>query len=113
MSRALKQAWWAPLAALLVLAQLAMLVAAGTSSSEDGESKVAGAVIALVGAVVLAAGLWKRPDTRGPGNALIVLGALFAAFWFWTLVLPVVATVLIVGVIGSEVRSPAATPRVP
>ena len=112
MSRAMKQAWWAPWAGLLVLAQLVMVPAMG-ASSEDGEAKAAGVVISLVGAVVLAVGLWKRPYARTAGNALVVVGALFAAFWFWTLVLPVVAALVILGVVSSEVRDPMAAANVP
>ena len=106
MSDALKQAWWAPVAGLLVLAQLALAVSFGFGG-EDGESTVVSIAIALVGALVLAAGLWKRPEARGLGNALIIVGAVLAAFWFWTLVLPVVAIIVAVGVVTSEMWSPA------
>ena len=111
MSEALKQAWWAPVAGLLVVTQLAMALVFGWS--EDAESTIVGIAIGLVGAFVLAAGLWKRPEARGLGNALIVVGAVLAAFWFWTLFMPVLAIIVVVGLVTSEVRSPAAAAETP
>ena len=62
--QALKQAWWAPLAALLALIELLMVpgFAFGDDASVD-------AALALAGALLLAAGLWKRPQARALGNA--------------------------------------------
>ena len=106
----LKQAWWASLAALLVVAQLWMavvfLVGEGTSNLLNAESTAAGTLLALGGAVALIGGLWKRPQARGLGNALIIVGAALAAIWFWTVVMTPIAIVVIVGVIASQVRSP-------
>jgi hypothetical protein len=85
--------------------QLALAVAFSIES-DDAEEAVAGAAISLSGALLLAAGLWKRPQARKLGSALIVVGAAFAAFWFWTLVLPIVAIIVVIGVVVSEVRSP-------
>lgn len=110
MSQVLRQAWWAPIAALLVVPQL---VIAANSGSERGESWVAGLVIGLVGAAILAAGLWKRLHARGLGNLLIVVGSLFGAFWFWTGYTPVMALIVIIGVIVTEVRSPASAATTP
>jgi hypothetical protein len=109
MSQALRQAWWAPIAVLLVAGQLLVAVTEGSFGYESG---VAIIVIALVGALVLAVGIWRRPNARLLGNALIVIGSLFGAFWFWTLYGPVLAVIVIVGVVSTEVRSPAraATP---
>lgn len=36
------------------------------------------------------------------GNMLIVLGLMLAAFWFWTLVLPVIAAIVLVGLLTTE-----------
>lgn len=109
MSQVLRQAWWTPVAALLVVAQLFIAVAEGLFGSEN---HVPVFVIAFVGAVVLATGLWKRPLARLLGNALVVVGSLFGAFWFWTGYTPVMALIVIVGVVISELRTPAraATP---
>lgn len=108
MLQALKQTWWAPLAGLLVLVQLVLAVAI-PFGDDDAETMLVATTIALVGALVLATGLWKRPRARGLGNALIVVGTVFAAFWFWTLVLPAAAIIVVIGLVTSEVRSPART----
>ena len=112
MTQALKQDWWAPVAGLLVLALLAVAVA-GAFGKEDAESKVVGIALALAGAVALAAGLWKRPQARGLGNALIVVGALLGAFWLWTLVLPVLAIIVVLGLASSELRPRARATQTP
>ena len=109
MARALRQAWWAPLAALLVLGQL-LIAVAFLFDADDAEETIVGVAIAVVGAAVLAVGIWKRPTARGLGNTLIVVGALFAAFWFWSLLLPIVALVVIVGLVFTEMRARAAQP---
>lgn len=107
----LRQAWWAPLAAVLVVAELlvaqAFLIGDGTSNILNAESTAAGAALALGGAAALVAGLWARPKARGPGNALIIVGAALAAIWIWTVVMTPIAFVLIVGVVLSQVRSTA------
>jgi len=91
-----------------VLGQLFLAVSFGWGDEHDDvESTIVSIAIALVGAFVLAAGLWKRPQARGLGNALIVVGAVLAAFWFWTLFMPVLAIIVVVGLVISEVRSPA------
>ena len=109
MKNALRQEWWAPLAGLLALVLLAFAVAIGVSDGEDNttEERVVGVILSLAGAFALAAGLWKRPQARRLGNALIVVGCVLAAFWFWTVVLPVVAIIVIVGLVLSEKRSPS------
>ena len=110
MSQVIKQAWWAPLACLLALALFAFAFVIGFSDGEDDETSdvIVGVILALAGAFTLAAGLWKRPQARGVGNALIVVGCVLAAFWFWTVVLPVAAIIVVVGVVISEFRTPAA-----
>ncbi len=109
MSQALKQAWWAPLAALLALALLALAVAIGVSNSEDDGTAavVIGVALCLAGAFALGAGLLKRPQSRALGNALIVVGCALAVFWFWTVVLPIAGIIVFVGVVVSELRSRA------
>jgi hypothetical protein len=96
----LKQAWWAPVAGLLALIELLMV-----PGFAFGDDAAVDAALALAGALLLAAGLWNRPHARGLGNVLIVLGAALAALWFWTLVMPVLAIIVVVGVVTSEVRS--------
>lgn len=113
----LKQAWWAPLAAVLVVAQLlvaqAFLIGDGTSNILDAESTAAGAALSLGGAAALVAGLCARPKARALGNALIVAGAALAGIWFWTVVMTPIALVVIVGVVLSQLRSTAPAARTP
>jgi peptidoglycan/LPS O-acetylase OafA/YrhL len=110
MSQVLRQGWWAPLAALLALALFILAFIIGFFDSDDDTAAVIiGVILALAGALVLAAGLWKRPQARGLGNALIILGCLLAAFWLWTVVLPIAAIIVVAGVISSEVRAPRRT----
>jgi len=109
--RTLRQAWWAPFAAVLVVAELlvaqAFLFGDGTSNILNAESTAAGAMLALGGAALLVAGLWARPKARGLGNALIIAGAALAAIWVWTIIMTPIAFVVIVGVVLSQVRSTA------
>ena len=74
-----------------------------------GYGVLLGTFVALVSAGLLAGGLWKRTQAHRAGNALIVVGAVLNAYWFWTLLLPVLAIVVIVGVVTSESRAPAST----
>lgn len=111
MTRRLKQAWWAPLAGLLVLGQLAVTLGfvfgEGTSNLLDWESTFAGVTLTLAGAAVLLAGLWIRPQASWPGSVLIIVGAVLAAVWFWTILLTPIAIIVIVGVVVSQVRPPS------
>jgi hypothetical protein len=113
----LKQTWWAPLAGVLLLAQLgvalAFLFGEGTSNLLDAESTAAGVSLSLGGASALAVGLWSRPQTRGLGNALVIVGAALAGIWFWIVFMTPVAIVVIVGVVISQVRSRAPAAETP
>ncbi len=107
-SSALKQAWWAPVAALLVLAQCVLALMILFGGGDTGEL-IAGAVIATVGALTLSAGLWTRLDSRRTGNLLIVVGALLGVFWFWSLILPALGLIVLVGLATTalQTRAPA------
>ncbi len=111
MMQILKQAWWAPLAGVLLLAQLgvalAFLFGEGTSNLLDAESTAAGVSLSLGGACALAVGLSSRLRARGLGNALVIVGAALAAIWFWIIFMTPVAIVVIVGVLISQMRSAA------
>jgi len=99
------------LVGVLVVAELlvaqAFLFGDGTSNVLDLESQSVGATLALGGAAFLVVGLWSRPRARGLGGVLIILGAVLAAIWFWTVVMTPIAIVVIVGVVVSQLRSPA------
>ena len=104
----LKQEWWAPFAGLLVLSHLWVAMAFFLDADvADTESTAVGAALALGGAATLAVGLWMRPRHRGLGNALVIGGAAMAGFWFWTVVMPILGIIVIVGVVASQVRSTA------
>lgn len=115
--RALRQTWWAPLAAVLVVAELlvaqAFLIGDGTSNILNAESTTAGATLSLGGAAALAVGLWARPKARVVGNALVVVGAVLAAIWVWTVLMTPIAIAVIVGVTVSQVRSAEPTSDTP
>lgn len=107
--RTLRQALWAPFAAVLVVAELlvaqAFLIGDGTSNILNAESTAAGTALALGGAAALVAGLWARPKAHRLGSALIIAGAALAAIWVWTIVMTPIALVVIAGVVLSQVRS--------
>ena len=98
----LRQTWWAPIAGLLAAMQLVFgSVLLGGGGNEDPESHVASFIILVVGGAITALGLMLRPGRRATGNGLLLIGCAFGAFWFWTLVLPLVAVVVAVGVLIS------------
>lgn len=94
----LRQAWWAPIAGVMAVVQL-VLGPVQPFTNSDLESGVASFVIFMAGAALAVAGLFRRPAHRTTGNILLLLGCGFAAFWFWTLFLPVAGLVVAVGVL--------------
>jgi hypothetical protein len=115
--RYLRQTWWTPVAAVLVVAQLwvtaVFVFGDGTSNVLDAESRAAGVMLAVGGAIVLAGGLWFRPHAQSVGNALVLVGAALAAIWFWTVVITPLALVVIGGVVVSQIRPTPATRGTP
>ena len=109
--RELRQTWWAPVAAVLVLAQAwvgaAFIYGRGTSNVLDAEGTVAGLLIGFGGAAALGFGLWLRLRSHAAGDGLVVVGALLGATWFWTVVMTPMALVVVVGLVLSGWRSPA------
>jgi hypothetical protein len=105
--------WWAPLAVVLVIAELlvaqAFLIGEGTSNVLDAESTLVGAALALAGAGLLMVGLVVRSGTPAVGHSLIITGAALAAIWFWVVVMTPLAVAVIVGVAFTQMReaSPA------
>lgn len=96
----LRQAWWAPVAALSAVVQLGMSPLA-LATDEDLESRVASFLILVVGAAITGIGLMLRPSRRVIGNVLLLVGCVFAMFWYWTLFLPIAGIVVAVGVVLS------------
>lgn len=104
LSQVLRQAWWAPLAGLLAIAELVVAVGFFTSS-QDAASVAVGATLAVAGAVALVAGLLKRPVKPRLGDSLIIVGAALAAMWFWAIAVTPVAIIVIIGVFVSQMRT--------
>lgn len=113
--RELRQAWWARVAAVLVLAQLwvgaAFIYGEGTSNVLDGESRAAGVLLGFGGAAALGVGLWLRLRSKAAGDGLIVVGALLGGIWLWTVVMTPLALLVLLGLVQTELRS--RTPRLP
>ena len=89
-----------------MVGQLVIAVTFGFELDDDTESGIAGIAIALGGAAILAFGLWDRPQHRVRGDVAIVIGSLIAMIWFWTLVMPLLAIVVLVGLWIAEIRDP-------
>ena len=104
----LRQAWWGPIAGLMAAVQL-VFGPVQLFTNGDFESGVASFIIFMVGGAITVVGLFRRPAHRTAGNVLLLLGCAFAAFWFWTLYLPVAGLVVAVGVLTSGWHS-APTP---
>lgn len=98
MMSVLRQTWWAPIAGLLAAVQL-VFAPVSLVTDGDGESRLAAFAIFLVGGAFTAAGLLRRPGHRTAGNVLLLIGCAFAAFWLWTIYLPVAAMVVAAGVL--------------
>lgn len=117
--RELRQAWWAPAAALLALAQAwvgaAFIYGDGTSNLLDAEGQVVGGVLAFAGAGALGAGLWLRLRSHATGVGLVIVGALLGAIWFWTVLMTPLAITVLVGLLLTELRTrePASRPERP
>jgi hypothetical protein len=105
----LRQAWWAPIAGLLGLIQVVLGVLFGFTG-DDAETRIVSALLLFAGAAFLAFGLLLRPDHRATGNILLLIGCVLAAFWFWTLFLPLLALILAAGVVTSGWRSEEVAP---
>lgn len=109
--RELRQTWWAPAAAVLVLAQLwvgaAFIYGEGTSNVLDAEGTIAGVLLGFGGGAALGVGLWLRLRSHTAGDGLIVVGALLGAIWLWTVVMTPLALVVLVGLVLTELRSRA------
>jgi hypothetical protein len=108
---ALRQAWWAPVAAVLVVCNVVvglLLVFA----NDDAGSRIWGGLFIASGLVILV-GLLSRSDRRTPGNVLILLGTVPSLLVLWLVVPVILAVVVIVGVLkdGWTIH-PAVRPRI-
>jgi hypothetical protein len=93
---ALKQTWWAPLAALLVVSNAATGVV--ILLNEQNPGSLVGGSLFLVGAVAMAAGLLIREGARTVASGLILFGAFWGLPIVWLVVPPLLALAVGVGV---------------
>jgi hypothetical protein len=102
----LVQAWWAPVAATLAVAE----VAAGIGVFMNGDNwsgRIIGGLVVLVGFGLLALyGLWIRPIARPLGNTLVLVGTIPWFGLFWMVVPPLVGLVVWIGVFTSGFSAP-------
>jgi hypothetical protein len=108
---AVRQAWWAPLAALMALVQIFFGTVNAVSAHNLG-GRVFGSIILWATGAAMLYGLTRRPFARAEGNAMILLTSLPYFALFWAIVPPLMGVLLWVGVLSSgfdaERRTPAA-----
>ncbi len=108
---AVRQAWWAPVAAALVVCNVVVGLVL-VFANEDSGSRIWGGLFIASGFVILV-GLLSRLDRRTPGNVLILLGTVPSLLVFWLIVPVILAVVVVVGVLKDGwTNHPAVNPRV-
>ena len=103
---ALTQAWWAPVAGLLGL----FMILAGVGTIFEAHNlggRIVGSSLLLAFGGAMLLGLMRRPFARAAGNALILLATVPALAFFWTVVPPLAAVAVWVGVLASGFEEPA------
>jgi hypothetical protein len=102
---AVAQAWWAPLAALL---GLAMLLAGVVNIFEANNlsGRIVGSVLLLAFGCGMFLGLMRRPFNRAQGNTLILVATVPAMALWWSIVPPLVAIAVWIGVLRSGFDEP-------
>jgi len=96
LTSALKQTWWAPLAALLVVSNGATGVV--ILLNEQNPGSLVGGSFFVAGAIALATGLLIRERARTVASGLILFGAFWGLPIFWLVVPPLLALAVGVGV---------------
>jgi hypothetical protein len=99
MMDALRQGWWAPVAAVLAVCN--GWIGVWIMSTDQNVGSIVGGSLFLLGGIAILAGLVMRPGNRRLGTGLIVVGALWGLPLFWTVVPPVLALLVIAGVLTS------------
>ena len=109
--RAVTQAWWAPLAALMATVEIFFGTVNAFSASNLG-GRVFGSTILWAAGAAMLYGLTRRPFARTEGNAMILITSLPYFALFWAIVPPLMGVVLWIGILSSgldaERRTPAA-----
>jgi hypothetical protein len=104
--RAVVQAWWAPLAALLGV----LLIVAGVGTVFEAHNlggRIFGSSLLFAFGGAMLFGLMRRPFDRVAGNSLILLATIPAFPFFWLIVPPLVGLAIWVGVLSSGFSEPA------
>jgi hypothetical protein len=103
---ALAQGWWAPLAGLLGLAMLL----AGTVNiftAHNLSGRIVGSTLLLAFGCGMFLGLMRRPFNRAQGNTLILLTTVPAMALWWSIVPPLVAIAVWIGVLSGGFEEPS------
>ncbi|MEA2686390.1 MAG: hypothetical protein QOE93_1585 [Actinomycetota bacterium] len=94
-----------PLAGLLAVCNVA--VGGWIISAEQNPGSIVGGSLFILGGIALAAGLVVRPRNQRLGTALVLAGAFWGLPLFWTIIPPILALVVMAGVLA-ESRTGAA-----
>lgn len=97
---AVTQAWWAPVAAFIGVAQILFGIGTVFEASNMGGRIIGSSVMMGIGAVMLF-GLMRRPFSREGGNVLILLATVPALTFFWVVIPTVLAVIVWIGVLTS------------
>jgi hypothetical protein len=109
---AVRQTWWAPVAALLGVAML--LFGIGTIfEAHNWGGRVFGSALLLAFGFGMLYGLTRRPFSRQSGNGLILITTIPALLFFWVIVPTVAALVIWVGVLTSGFSDESVVPASP
>lgn len=103
---AVRQAWWAPLAALLGLAML-LAGAVNIFTAHNLGGRIVGSTLILAFGGGMFLGLMRRPFNRTQGNTLILLTTVPAMALWWSIIPPLVAIAIWIGVLRSGFEEPA------
>ena len=108
---AVRQAWWAPVAAVLAVCNVVVGVVLILANDDSG-SRIWGGLFIASGIIILL-GLLSRRERRTPGNVLVLLGTVPSLLVFWLVVPVILAVVVIVGVLKDGwTNQPTVIPRV-
>ena len=102
MKQAISQGWWTPVAALLAVCDA--LIGVWIITSEQNPGSIVGGTFFILGGVAIVIGLAQRPRNRFLGTGLILFGAFWGLPLFWLVLPPILALVVMVGVLTSSDR---------
>jgi hypothetical protein len=95
---AVTQTWWAPLAALMAVTEIAFGTVNAFSASNWGGRVFGSTILWAMGAAMLY-GLTRRPFARAAGNSMILITSLPYFAMFWMIVPPLMGVVVWIGLL--------------